>query len=116
MWGGAKLGHGVCSEGHGLWAGQDHIEGPQSAACPQVLVAEATSIPAFLARLSPLLIHQWATAKLGDVRFGPQNPTQALWRSIEVWPLQQACLPHHNVGRTLFNTQCTALPLTSRPL
>ena len=47
-------------------------------------MAEATSIPAFLARLSPLLIHQWATAKLGDVQFGPQDPTQGLWRSIEV--------------------------------
>ena len=85
-----KLEYGIHSKGHGLWAGQDHIKRPQRAACMQVLVAEATSIPAFLARLSPLLIHQWATAKLGDVQFGPQNPTSALWRSIEVWLLQQA--------------------------
>ena len=85
-----KLGHGVCSEGHGLRAGQDHIKGPERAVCTQVLVAEATSIPAFLARLSPLLIHQWATAKLGDAPYGPQSPTPALWRSIKVWLLQWA--------------------------
>ena len=79
-------------------------------------MAEATSIPAFLARLSPLLIHQWATAKLGDVQFGPKDPTQALWRSIEVWLLQQACILRHKDGRTLFNTQGTAMPLPFHPL
>ncbi len=53
----------------------------------QLLVAEAAAIPGFIARLSPLHIHQFATTVLGelvDVPFAPKSATPALWISIKV--------------------------------
>lgn len=61
----------------------------------QLLVAETISIPAFMARLSPLLIHQFATCTLADnVPFAPKSPTPALWRFIMVSWRSTSSLSH----------------------
>lgn len=56
-------------------------------------MAEATSIPSFLAKLSPCLIHQFVTSKLADVPFGPQSPSTGLWKAIKVAPSVAQSLP-----------------------
>ena len=50
----------------------------------QLLVAEASSLPSFISRVSAPQIHKFATSRLGDVPCRPGIPCLTLWKSIMV--------------------------------
>jgi len=50
----------------------------------QVLLAEALSIVAYMARNIPQLIYEFASSRLEDNPLAPLAPTPTLWKSILV--------------------------------